>query len=71
MRGLLDYLQTAVSVSYYDFVLGFVPATFVFALLAGSLLSLPVHVTLAGAAAVAAPALVDAVFLNPPAGADG
>ncbi len=74
MLGVRDKLLTLLpggSLSYYDLVLAFVPVAFVVAILLGRLLSLPPHVAMAGAAAVAVLALFDALYLNPPQGSAG
>lgn len=54
------------SLSRHDLVLLAIPAAFALALLASSLLGLPVERTLAGAAIVGVATLIDALFVNPP-----
>jgi hypothetical protein len=58
-----DFLD---SVSRYDLVLAVIPMAFIAALLAANILELSMQTTLIAAAMVAALALVDALFINPP-----
>ena len=52
--------------SRYDLLLAVVPAAFLLGLLAAGLADVPLGVAMGTAAAVAALALVDGLFLNPP-----
>lgn len=53
-------------ITYYDLVLGVIPAAFALAVLVGHALSLPVQNVVAAASLFAGLAVVDALFLNPP-----
>lgn len=52
--------------SRHDLVLVAIPVAFLFALVAGRLLAVPVQGSMTVAAAVGAIAMADALFLNPP-----
>lgn len=52
--------------SRYDLVLAVVPVAFLLALLVGGVVGVPTRVAVTTAAAVAALALIDGLFLNPP-----
>jgi hypothetical protein len=58
--------RTLPSLSRYDLVLALIPVAFLVSVVLGYLLSVPLRTTLTGASAVAALALLDALFLNPP-----
>lgn len=50
----------------YDLLLVLIPAAFVVSLLAGHLLSLPAHLSVAAASVASAAVVLDGMFLNPP-----
>ena len=50
----------------YDLVLVLIPAAFVVSLLAGHLLSLPAHLSVAAASLASAAVVLDGMFRNPP-----
>lgn len=54
------------TVSRYDLLLAAVPGAFVLALVAGRTLSLPPHLTIIAGATIAALAIGDGLFRNPP-----
>jgi len=58
----------ATALTYYDLVLALLPVPFLVGLFAGVMLSIPLHVGVVSAAAVAAVLVADAVFRNPPTG---
>jgi hypothetical protein len=58
--------QTLSSLSRYDLVLALIPAAFLVSVVLSYLFAVPFRTTLAGASAVSAMALVDALFVNPP-----
>ncbi|MFB6084581.1 MAG: hypothetical protein ABEJ94_10085 [Halorientalis sp.] len=58
--------QTLDSLSRYDLVLALVPVAFLVSVVLGNLLSVPFRTTLAGASAIGALTLLDALFVNPP-----
>lgn len=65
MAGQIARLRD-LQVSRYDLVLAVIPAVFVLAALAGTLLSLPPEAAVAAASLLGVVAMVDAMFLNPP-----
>lgn len=54
--------------SRYDLVLAVIPAAFLVAGLAGSVLAVPLETAVIAASALGGLAVVDALFLNPPRG---
>lgn len=54
------------SISRYDLLLAVIPLVFLIAAVFGALLSVPLNLSLFGAALVGAVAVVDGVFWNPP-----
>jgi len=74
MIGAVDRIRTFLSnasLSHYDLVLAVIPSAFVLAVLLGHLLSVPPRIAFAGAAAVAAMAMIDGLFRNPPESSAG
>lgn len=58
--------NVTVSLSRYDLVLAVIPTAFVVAVLASHLLSVPPRTLIVAASLVAALAVVDGLFFNPP-----